>query len=301
MEQQELDLNPLSSFGDAMAIACTVKDIGPRHLVIAFLLGAILITSFTTCATASAQATTPQTSPPACEAAKGKNSSHTGNFYSGETHFQVTNLQWDCSPLANTHLVILRQKQVDKTIVSTDQSIAGRLHTKLFLREDPDSPEASNALVQQVRKSFTKSLVKNLNDLHFVADADPASNAHEGDAIIIEIEMTEIVAGNQSKRVMIGLGSGASQVAAKVTLLSRRDGKELPLQEIVLNSQSGKKLGALASPPGASLAVNAAAGDVGDRKSTPQADAARMAKGLAQYLNKLIAASDSNEKMNTSH
>lgn len=131
----------------------------------------------------------------------------------------------------------------------------------------------------------------NLDQLHFSTDVDPKSKSDERDAIIIEVEMTQIDAGNKSKRVMIGLGRGASQVTAKVTVISRHDGKEMPLEEILVDSESGKKLGALTSPLGGASALSVTEGDLGDRKSTPQADAARMAKGLAQYLGKLVAAS----------
>lgn len=99
--------------------------------------------------------------------------------------------------------------------------------------------------------------------------------------------------------VMIGLGRGASQVTAKVTVISGHDGKEVPLQKIVVDSESGKKLGALTSPFGSGSALSVAEGDVGDRKSTPQADAARMAKGLAQYLEKLVAASSAGPQSET--
>lgn len=263
-----------------MAIPAGMNRINPRHIAVALLWSALLIP-------ASVHAATPAT----CETAQTRIANHTGNFYRGETHFQVTNLHQDCGLLADTHLVIVRLRQAHDPAVSTDQSAAGRLHTRLFLRKDPDSVEASEALAQQVRDSFTKNIVKNLGDLHFATGTDTTSGTDQRDAIILEVELTQIDAGNKAKRIMIGLGRGASQVTAKVTLISRRNGTELPLQQIVLDSESGKKLGALTSPLGGASVEGIAEGDAGDRRSTPQADAAHMAKGLAQYLSKLAVAS----------
>ena len=273
-----------------MAMPTAMNRIDPQHIAATFLWGALLVTSSTAFAATPATATT-KTNPATCEEAKSGIASHTGNFYQGEAHFQITDLHQSCGLLANTQLVIVRQEQVHDTAVSMDQSAAGRLHTRLFLRKYPNSVDASEALAQQVRESFTKSIVKNLSDLHFATDLNATTKADKRDAIILEVELTQIDAGNKTKRVVIGLGRGASQVAAKVTLISRRNGEELPLQQIVLNSESDKKLGALTSPLGGVSAADIAEGDVGDRKSTPQADAARMAKGLAQYLNKLTVAS----------
>lgn len=273
-----------------MAMPTLKTGIDPRHIAVAFLSGALLVTPSTAYAATSATATE-KTNPATCEELKTGIASHTGNFYQGETHFQITDLHQGCELLSDTRLVIIRQEQRHDTAVSMDQSAASRLHTKLFLRKDADSVEASEALAQQVRESFTKNIVKNLSDLHFATDLDATSKADERDAIIIEVELTQIEAGNKAKRIMIGLGRGASQVRAQVTLISRRNGNEFPLQQIVLDAESGKKLGALTSPFGGASAMNIAEGDVGDRKSTPQADAARMAKGLAQYLSKLTLAS----------
>jgi len=57
-----------------------------------------------------------------------------------------------------------------------------------------------------------------------------------------------------------------------------------------LKSGSGKKLGALESVGGGSLALNVAEGDVSDRKSSVQADAQRMAKGVAKQIQEFMVA-----------
>ena len=272
--------------GGIMAIYRAITNIRLGRSVFILLCGAFLSISIGFAQTAAA----------GCDGETNEASTHSGNFYSGETHFQVTQLQQTCGLLTSTHLVVVRQLQGDKTAVSADQSVAGRLQTRLFVRKDPSSVEATDALAQQVRKSFIKSIVANLAELHFATDVDSQLKTDERDAIIIQVEMTQIDAGNKSKRVMIGLGRGASEVTAKVTVISRHHGKEVPFEEILLDSESGKKLGALTSPLGGASAVSVAEGDVGDRKSSPQADATRMAKGLAQYLGKLVAASNTGQQ-----
>lgn len=121
-----------------MVTRTVMNRIDSRHIAVAFLWGALLLASST--AYAATPATAPaKTNPATCEEAQNGIASHTGNFYQGETHFQVTDLHQDCGLLANTHLVIVREEQVHDTAVTMDQSAAGRLHTRLFLRKDPDS------------------------------------------------------------------------------------------------------------------------------------------------------------------
>jgi hypothetical protein len=75
-----------------------------------------------------------------------------------------------------------------------------------------------------------------------------------------------------------------------VVVSSVVNGHATVVLELNLKSESGKKLGAVESVGGGSLALNAAEGDVGDRSSTVQADASRMAKGAAKQVKQFMVA-----------
>lgn len=87
---------------------------------------------------------------------------------------------------------------------------------------------------------------------------------------------------------MIGLGSGASDLKAHVTVSSVTAGHSTVMLAFDLDSTSGKKPGAISSLGTGSLAVGAAEKAVGDRKSTVDADATHMAKLVAKQVESLM-------------
>ena len=95
--------------------------------------------------------------------------------------------------------------------------------------------------------------------------------------------------GDETKRIMIGFGRGASNIKTHVTVSSITQNHSTVVLEFNLSSESGKKPGAVATMGVGSLAVGAAAGGVGDRKSTVEADASRMAKLVAKQLEAFMA------------
>jgi hypothetical protein len=117
-----------------------------------------------------------------------------------------------------------------------------------------------------------------------------SQDGSKGALLVVSGEVRAIDEGNKVKRVMIGLGRGGSEVQTHVVISSVVDGRSTVVLELNLKSVSGKKLGAVESVGGGSIALNAAEGDVGDRHSTVQADATRMAKGVAKQIEQFVAA-----------
>jgi len=62
------------------------------------------------------------------------------------------------------------------------------------------------------------------------------------------------------------------------------DAEPVMLSEFKLKSKSGKKPGAAATMGLGSVAIGAAAGGVGDRKASVEADASLMAKAVAKQI-----------------
>jgi hypothetical protein len=109
-----------------------------------------------------------------------------------------------------------------------------------------------------------------------------------GSNLIITGEFVAINEGDETKRIMIGFGRGASNLKTHVTV-SVTQGHSTVVLELNLSSESGKKPGAVATMGVGSLAVGAAAGGIGDRKSTVEADASRMGKLAAKQLEAFMA------------
>jgi len=214
-----------------------------------------------------------------------------GNFYMGEVKVDVLQSYHGSLALPKAQKIVIQDFSVDPQVISMDESAAGRMHTRLFLRRDPEDASAPTALAQQVQASFSKALINDLKKSPIetqrataALDGSNASNSPNASLLVVSGELTSIDEGNKVKRVMVGLGRGGSSVQTHVVISSVVNGHSTVVLELNLKSASGKKLGALESAGGGSLALNAAEGDVGDRHSTVQADASRMAKGVAKQI-----------------
>ena len=212
-----------------------------------------------------------------------------GNFYTGEVKVDVVSTYTGTPVLPKTGKVVIQDFTVNSAAVNMDESAAGRMHTLLSIGREPDDPAASVALAQQVQNSFAKALVSDLRKSNIEAQRSTGAKAASTEPLlVVSGEVTTINEGDKVKRVMVGLGRGGSVVQTHVVVSSVANGHSTVVLELNLKSESGKKLGALETMGAGSLAVNAAAGDVGDKQSTVQADAARMAKGVAKQIQKFM-------------
>lgn len=118
-------------------------------------------------------------------------------------------------------------------------------------------------------------------------------------SLVVHGDFTAIKQGNKTKRIFIGFGKGASDVQAHVTVSEvGADQQPLTLLEFNVRSKSGKKPGAavtvgagaatLGTVTAGSAAAGVATGGVLDRAATVEADAARMAKGVAKQVLDLL-------------
>lgn len=150
-----------------------------------------------------------------------------------------------------------------------DQSAAARLQRRRLQRREPDADSSPESLAKQVQAAFAKTLLNELQKTAMPAETAPARDAAiPAHALMVRGEFTTINQGNKTKRMMIGFGRGASDVKAHVTVSLTTDAQSVVLSEFNLKSQSGKKPGAAATMGVGSVAVGAAAGDVGDRKAS---------------------------------
>jgi hypothetical protein len=186
---------------------------------------------------------------------------------------------------------------VPDDVITVDQSPAAKLHKGH--RGEGAEARSQEAAAQRVRASFSKALLHELQQASVPAETAPgADSPAPPNTLLVQGEFTAINEGNKTKRVLIGFGKGASDVQAHVTVSLATEQQPVVLLEFNVKSQSGKKPGSVATvgagaatmgtATAGSAAAGVAAGGVLDRAATVQADASRMAKGVAKQIAELM-------------
>jgi hypothetical protein len=211
----------------------------------------------------------------------------------GDTKVEII-AKYQGEALAKPEKALVYDFAVPPSVISVDESPAARLHRP---RGDADSPES--AVAKQVQDTFSKKLLGELKEASVAAEAaagpDASAPPH---TLLVQGEFTAINEGNKTKRVLIGFGKGASDVQAHVTVSLTTEQQPIVLLEFNVKSQSGKKPGAAATvgagaatmgtATAGSAAAGVAVGGITDKAATVQADASRMAHGVAKQIVELM-------------
>lgn len=213
-----------------------------------------------------------------------------GNILSGDAKADVLRRYDGPEALPKPNKILIQDFAVSSKEITIDESIAARLHRKRMLRQGVDEDSSPQILAQQVQTAFAKTLAGELKkiDIQTINVPSQKISSDEGGVdssdLVIAGEFIAINEGDEAKRIMVGFGRGASDIKTHVVVSSVVKGHQTVVLEFNLSSESGKKPGAIATMGVGSLAVGAAAGGVGDKKSTVEADASRMAKLVARQL-----------------
>lgn len=155
----------------------------------------------------------------------------------------------------------------------------------------PDANVTPDGLVEQLQDSLAKTLIGQFKKMNVESGRVSDASAIIGPALVIQGEFTWIAPGDSRKRIIVGFGRGASDLKTHVTISEVFNGQRTILLECDIDSQSGKKPGAILSASGTGFAVGVATGHIGDkRSSTAQADASRMAKLIAKQTKAIMVA-----------
>jgi len=206
----------------------------------------------------------------------------TGNVLTGEAKVEIIRSYGGSERLPKPEKVFIHDFALVGDIIM-DDSLAARLKNRSILRHGSDEDLTPEGLARQVQVSFSKTLAAGLKKVNLPSEIAPEDAGTErGPALIIDGEFTSINQGDMSKRIMVGFGRGASDVNTHVVVSAIANGKRTIVLDFNLKSESGKKPGAIVGA--SSVAVAVAAGDIGDKKSTVQADASRMAKAATKQI-----------------
>ena len=218
------------------------------------------------------------------EESVGKTPTSTGNFFSGKAKVASINRYTASAALPRPDEVVIQDFAVPPGGITIDDSLAARLHRL----HSKDGDSTAVILSQHIQAAFSDALKSELKKVNVPANRSIAGDTGAmGSKLIVNGQFVAIDEGNQTKRMMIGFGRGASDLKTHVMISSTTEGHSTVVLEFDLDSQSNKMPGALVTGVG-SLAVGTAVSAVGDRGSKIEADAARMGKLVAKQIEGLM-------------
>jgi uncharacterized protein DUF4410 len=156
------------------------------------------------------------------------------------------------APLPRPDMVVVYEFAVDPRLVQVDQGLASRL------RESDISSQVAeqDRTASEVKEAISKTLLADIRGMGLPAQLAGAGPLPRGNVVIIRGQVTDIDLGNRTRRTVIGLGAGKSQVDANVELSYARGGSHPRLlQTYSAATNSGRAPGL-----GVGLGIGAASG-----------------------------------------
>jgi len=196
--------------------------------------------------------------------------------------------------LPTPELILVYDYQVSPNQVLLDSAISSRVE-----RAVKGTPEAEDQLKveQEVSRALTATLVDEIRKLGIRAEPATMASPVAGPTLSIEGQIVSIDEGNKAKRLVIGFGSGESEVRTltQVYEVTSEDGHHL-VEDFYTTVKSSKKpgfgpfagMGAAAGVAASRVAAAAGVGAVGARSQTVEADVQHGAKQIAKELAKLF-------------
>lgn len=181
--------------------------------------------------------------------------------------------------------------------ITLNQGVGARLYRN-WSGKDQTSQQVQ--LAQSTAQNICVEVATSLANKGWNAACQPRGTAVSGDNIlIIDGAFTDISEGNRLRRMVIGLGVGASVVDSQVGLYQLSNGNATQLVTFTTHADSGKMPGAgITGPAGAaaggaaaaaSLGVNVAAGGVKSITSSTSYLADQSAKQIVDQTNNYIS------------
>jgi len=135
-------------------------------------------------------------------------------------------------------VILVRKLSVNLTEVTGDQGFFGKAVDAI----DGKTPSETAAhLTQEVADDFTNELVYQINALGLPAQRATRDTSVPLNALVIVGFLTDVDAGNETKRLVIGMGTGESKIDARVLLFRPTAGGDYrTLLEFSTHADSGE-------------------------------------------------------------
>jgi hypothetical protein len=165
---------------------------------------------------------------------------------------------------------------------------------------DSNQDQSQLDLGHQTASAMADEMVQQLESLGFVASRVARGTQVSGqNVLVVDGEFTDINQGNRLRRMVIGLGSGQSNLAAQVQVYQLANGNTQQIMNFTTQANSGSMPGAaLTAPAGAaaggtaaavSLGLNLAGGAAKTYTSAMSVMAQRSANQTVAYMSQYFA------------
>jgi hypothetical protein len=212
----------------------------------------------------------------------------------GCARVSTESVQKSSDQLPRPVLILVHDYQVSRDNVQLDSAISSRVE-----RTVKGTPEAEDQLKveQEVSRVLTTTLVDEIRKLGIRSEPAAMASPAAGPTLSIEGQMVSINEGNKAKRLVVGFGSGASEVRTltQVYEVTSGDGHRL-IEDFYTTVKSSRKPGfgpmaGFGAAAGVAASRMAAAGGVGaatELSQTVEADVRHGAKQIAKEIAKLF-------------
>jgi phenylpyruvate tautomerase PptA (4-oxalocrotonate tautomerase family) len=169
--------------------------------------------------------------------------------------------------------------------VELNKAILQRVKTTVARSSDDEKTQIAHKVVDK----FAAALAKDLESTGIPVKRMSAGEAPPESSLIVQGDFLLIDEGNRTRRLAIGLGSGASKVVANVDCYVSQPERNVILTAFQASSRSSLKPGAAETMgAGAAPDVAAAASGATEMKQNAEGDAGRMAKAIANHIKKTV-------------
>jgi len=198
--------------------------------------------------------------------------------------------------LPRPQLIVVHDFTSMPSQVQLDTGVIGRLRERLQAGEGDSLTQQQIELRQKVTAIMTAQLVQEISKLGMAAQPATTMSGVPGPILSIEGQFLTIDEGNRTRRLVIGLGAGASHVRVAVQVLQTIDGQQRLVEDFYTSAHSSRKPG-FGPMAGAGAATGAAAGTTAavgvgadvvmgpqDAENDTKQAAIAVAKQLAQFF-----------------
>jgi len=195
-------------------------------------------------------------------------------------------------PRPKPDLILVYDFAVSADDVALDRAIGARVLQQL---QGTPQTEAQLKVGRSAAQALSVELVKAIQKLGLPAERASGTPPRVSNALAIEGQFVSIDEGNRLKRMVIGLGAGATEVKAQVQVYGVTPAGNRLLQEFETTAQSPRKpgmaetMGVSAARGAATTALSGGVGVASEYGDTVEADARRTASAVAEKLSQFFA------------
>jgi len=206
----------------------------------------------------------------------------------------VQSVQVLASDLPRPTMIVVYPFVTSGATVALNSGLLSKLREAV--QATPEDQEREN-VAQQVTEILAEKLVKRIQDLGMPAQPSSAAVPAQGSTLAIEGQILSIDEGNPTRRMLIGLGAGSSEVRTLVQVYAVTGGGQRLVEDFYTTVKSSRKpgmaetmgAGAAAGRAAESAAVSVGVTALTAQSQTVEGDAEAAAKAIAKQLAKFFA------------